>query len=150
MLGIHSSFNKHILSIYFVPDIVLDRTGYITCRTQCKMKIQDSLLSNFKNFKMVTAEHSFKWGVLLSLVPYSAAQVTWPKNWPWLQESSFKCFETIILPFKDIKPFTLYVCIVRSKLRGDSIHIWHLNVRLQTWTNRIPSNSPLVACTLVS
>lgn len=38
------------------------RTGYIICRTQCKIKIQGPVFKIIKNFKELTAEHWTKHG----------------------------------------------------------------------------------------
>lgn len=39
------------------PQTIPSKKGYIACRAQCKMKMEDSLLKIIKDFKSVPTEH---------------------------------------------------------------------------------------------
>lgn len=51
------------------------RASHVSCRAQGNTSTQGPLFRNYQNFKMVTAEHSTKFGALLSPRPQTTAQV---------------------------------------------------------------------------
>lgn len=73
------------------------------------------------------------WAQCLIQLPQSPA----PETSPGCKEEVLKVLKKrVILPFKDIKPFSLSFWILGSSLREDSIHIWEQSMELQKRINQ--------------